>query len=67
MAKEVRIKKEGGQEKIASGLETVADAAKLVSAEDCVASVNGEPAKMDDSLFDYCFVSFARKDKAGNQ
>ncbi len=57
----------GGTSKILQNVEKVKDVFnKLALTGNYTASVNGDPADMNDELSDYSFVSFATAVKGGN-
>ncbi len=66
MAKEVRAKVLGGEEKTGLEVNKVSDAfAALNLSGNYTATVNGVPKEMDDCLADFAFVSFSTAVKGG--
>lgn len=66
MAKNITIKKLGGEAKVLDECATVADAKKAADAEGFTAHVNGQPANDSQELRDYDFVALARPVKGGS-
>lgn len=66
MANNVTAQALGSQAKVLSNVSTVADVkAQLGLDGNYTATVNGEPADMEDELDDYSFVSFTKSVKGG--
>lgn len=65
MAKNLQAQVAGGNVQTNKSAATVAELAKQVGAEGYIATVNGEPADLDQELNDYEFVAFAKPVKAG--
>lgn len=65
-AKNVTAQVLGGEAIVLEGVETVGDALKELELEgNYTATVNGEPADMDQELEDYEFISFSSAVKGG--
>jgi len=67
MATNVTIQVIGGSPKVLEDATTVQDAFDALALEGSsyTATINGEPAAMDDYLDDYAFVSFSESVKGG--